>query len=288
MIIGAAGQDGYYLSDLLRTAGVDVTGISRTGGFLHVNIADWVETSALIDTKRPDFIFHLAADSTTRHEVWAQNHQTISTGSIHLLEAVRQFSPATKVFLSGSGLQFRNEGKPIRETDPFEATSMYAVSRIHTAYLARYYRSLGVRVYMGYFFNHDSPRRTQRHISRMVAEAVKRIAGGSAEKIAIGDWSVRKEWGFAGDIVKAIWTLVRQDEIFEAVLGTGEAHSIWDWLELCFGKFSLSAADHVEKKEGFQSEYGILVSDPKTIFSLGWRPEVSLGALADMMIRAHG
>src|SRR3984893_10759651 len=127
IILGAGGQDGYYLSQLLSADGLQVIKVSRTANFLHVNIADWKEVEALIRTNQPDYVFHLAAQSTTSHSTWEENHLTISTSTLYLLEAVRMFSPHTKIFLSGSGLQFKNEGKPIKETDPFDASSIYAV-----------------------------------------------------------------------------------------------------------------------------------------------------------------
>jgi len=284
IIYGANGQDGYYLGKLLSAGSIDLINVSRSGDFLHTDISDWNEVSELIRTHKPDYVFHLAALSTTQHFAWQENHHTISTGVLYLLEAVHRYSPGTRVFLSGSGLQFRNDGKPIKETDPFEATSIYAVSRIHTVYIARYYRKLGINVYIGYFFNHDSPLRSDKHVSRKITEAVKRIAAGQAEKIRIGDASVKKEWGYAGDTVKAIWALVWQDLIFEATIGTGLAYSIEDWIKTCFEYVNLDPSGSVEQEEGFKSEYRILVSDPATIFSLGWRPEVSFKQLAQMMM----
>jgi GDPmannose 4,6-dehydratase len=284
IIWGAGGQDGHYLSRLLLSEGLELIRISRSGDFLHLNISDWKEVSELIRLHKPEYIFHFAAQSTTQHFAWEENHRTISTGSLYLLEAVRQFSPHTKVFLSGSGLQFKNSGAPIKESDPFEATSIYAVSRIHTAYAARYYRKFGLRIYIGYFFNHDSPLRSERHISKKITEAVKRIASGLKEKIRIGDLSTKKEWGFAGDVVRAIWTLVNQEAVFEATLGTGSAYSIEDWINTCFANVNIDPAGHVEEEKGFTAEYKILVSDPATIFSLGWRPEVSFKTLSKMMM----
>ena len=284
IIIGANGQDGYYLNELLRTKDIDVIGVSRSGNWLHADIGNYEAVKDLVKTHSPDYIFHLAANSTTRHEVLFENHTTISTATFNILEAVRLFSPHTKVFLSGSGLQFKNTGNPIKETDEFEATSTYAVSRIQSVYAARYYRSLGLKVYVGYFFNHESPLRPERHMSKKIACAVKRIATGSIEKIEIGDISVEKEWAFAGDIVNGVYTLVQQDSIYEATIGSGEAYSIERWLEECFGLIGKEWENYVIKLPGFVSEYKTLVSDPSTIFSLGWVPEVSFSSLAKMMV----
>jgi GDPmannose 4,6-dehydratase len=285
IIFGANGQDGQYLGMLLTKLGIKWTGISRSGGFPVLPIADGKAVGELIKQGRPDFIFHLAADSVTRHDIWQHNHETISTGTWNILEAVRLFSPGTKVFISGSGLQFRNEGKPIRETDPFDVTSAYSVSRIHSVYTARYYRSLGIRAYIGYFFNHDSPLRSERHVTKKIAEAAKRIGRGSREMLEIGDRSVQKEWGFAGDIVEGIWTLLQQEEIFEAMIGTGEAHSIEEWLDLCFSRMGKDWRNYVQEAGNFRSEYKILVSDPSLIRSLGWRPVTSFADLAGIMLQ---
>ena len=121
IIFGANGQDGYYLRNLLNEKGIDVIGISRTGNFLQLDITNYQEISTFINLERPEYIFHLAANSTTNHNALFENHQTIATGTLNILEAVKNFCPHTKVFISGSGLQFKNEGIPIKETDPFEA-----------------------------------------------------------------------------------------------------------------------------------------------------------------------
>jgi GDPmannose 4,6-dehydratase len=286
IIFGAGGQDGFYLSRLLTEKEIIVTGVSRSENFLQTDITNFNEVADLIRENKPDYIFHLAANSTTRHDVWKENHDIISTGSLNILEAVRNRSPHTKVFLSGSGLQFKNSGNPIKETDPFEATSQYAVSRIHSVYAARYYRSLGIKAYVGYFFNHDSPMRTAKHISKKITETVKRIQSGTEEKLEIGDISVRKEWGYADDIVKGIFTLVEQENIFEAIIGTGEAYSIEQWLEICFSFIGKKWREYVIESKNFVPEYKTLVSDPTLIKSLGWQPEVSFSELAKIMLQS--
>lgn len=284
VIFGANGQDGYYLKQYLESKQIGVTGVSRTGDFLRTNIADYGEVSRLIEQQQPDYIFHLAANSTTRHEAVFENHETISTGTLNILEAVKNFSPASKVFISGSGLQFVNMDKPIKETDDFEARDPYSVSRIQSVYAARYYRRLGIKTYVGYFFNHDSPRRSERHMAKKIAEAAKRVAAGSTEKMEIGDAAVIKEWTFAGDVVKGIYVLVSQDAVFEANIGSGAGYSIQEWLEACFTKIGKDWKDYVVLRNDFIPEYKQLVSDSSLIFSLGWKPEVSFGQLADMML----
>lgn len=284
MIFGAGGQDGFYLGELLARAHVETIKVSRSGGGLTGDVADWQFVERSIQSQRPEYVFHLAANSTTRHDAVFENHAAISTGTINILEAVYRHSPKSKVFLSGSAVQFENSGEPIDETTPFAPLSPYAVSRIHSVYAGRYYRSLGLRVYVGYFFNHDSPLRTERHVNQKIARAAKRVAGGSVERLEIGDASVRKEFNFAGDVTEAVWRLVNQEEVFEAVIGSGEAHSIEEWIELCFSLAGRDWREFVTLKEGFSAEYRILVSNPVLIKSLGWQPRTSIRALAQMMM----
>lgn len=286
VIFGANGQDGFYLIELLQKQAIEVIGVSRNGDFLRTDIANYSEVVELINKNQPDYLFHLAANSTTRHDVMFENHHTISTGTLNILEAVKNYSPHTKVFISGSGLQFINNGMPIKETDAFEARDPYSVSRIQSVYAARYFRNLfGIKTYVGYFFNHDSPRRSERHVAKKIAAAALRISKGSNEKLEIGDTGTIKEWAFAGDIVEAVWQLVNQDKIVEANLSSGIGHSIEEWLNECFGLVNKRWEDHVITAAGFKAEYNTLVSDASLIRSLGWKPATTLNDLAKMMLQ---
>lgn len=285
IIFGASGQDGNYLSALLIKQGYDVIGVSRKNGYLQTDISDFDQVFGLISQHMPDYIFHLAANSTTHHDALFENHATIATGTLNILEAVKRISSLTKVFISGSGLQFKNDDKPIKETDPFEARDAYSISRIQSVYAARYFRSLGLKVYVGYFFNHDSPLRTERHMTKKIAVAAKRIAAGSNEKLAIGDIDAVKEYTYAGDIVSGIWTLVNQEEITEANISSGIGYSIKDWLDQCFSLVNLDWQNHVTINTDFISTYRQLVSDPSRINSLGWKPEISFDKLAKRMMQ---
>jgi len=286
IIFGARGQDGYYLTKLLRLQGVEPIPVSRSPGadWIVGDVADRAQVEALIRGHQPAYIFHLAANSTTQLEALFENHETIATGSLNILEAVRAHCPQARVFLTGSGLQFENRGKPISENDPFSGSSAYAVARIHSAYAGRYFRSLGLKVYIGYFFHHESPRRGPRHVSQIIVQAARRIRDGSDEVLELGDITVCKEWGFAGDVIRGIWMLVQQDKVFEATVGTGTAYSIADWLEVCFQHLGCDWRPHVRIRDGFVPEYKCLISDPATIRSLGWNPEIDLPELAKMML----
>ncbi len=285
IIFGIGGQDGYYLSELLTNKKVKAIGISRLQNSGSIDISKYSEVARLISQYRPEFIFHLAANSTTRHDALFENHETIATATLNILEAVKNFSPHTKVFISGSGLQFKNDGKPIKETDPFEARDPYSVSRIQSTYAARYFRTLGIKTYVGYFFNHDSPMRTERHMTKKIAEAAKRIASGNNERLEIGDLDVVKEYTYAVDIVKGIWTLVNQEKISEANISSGHGYSIKEWLIECFSLADKNWEDFVDIKRDFVPEYRKLVSDPSLIFSLGWKPEINFHQLAKIMMR---
>jgi GDPmannose 4,6-dehydratase len=284
LIFGANGQDGYYLNELCKLKCIESVGVSRSGKWLHGDVSNYGTVERLIKKYLPTYIFHVAAKSTTCHEALFENHETISTGTLNVLEAVRLHSPSSKVFITGSGVQFENKGNPISENSNFEASSPYSVARIHSVYAARYFRSLGLRVYLGYLFHHESPLRKPTHVSKMIALAVKRIAAGANEIIELGDISIKKEWTFAGDVAKGIFTLIEQDNIFEAVIGSGVAYSIEDWLEQCFCIIGKDWRDFVRIRAGFTPEYRTLVSDPVTINALGWSPIEDLSGLAKIMV----
>lgn len=285
IIFGANGQDSHYLADLYRKQGSDVLEISRSGAFLKGDVASFEFVNAIIRNSKPDIVFHLAAHSTTQHDALFENHKTIGTGTLNILETIYRWHPECKVFLAGSGLQFKNQGAPVHETDPFDASSSYSVERIHSVFLARYFRTLGIRVYVGYLFHHESPYRKPNHISQQIVQAVKRIAAGSDEKLEIFDISVEKEWGYAGDIAEGMAVLVGQEQIFEAVIGTGETHAIEDWLKICFAFIGENWTNHVVQRDGVTASFKRLLSNPVTIRSLGWLPKTNFTQLAELMLR---
>ena len=285
LIFGISGQDGYYLSEFLQKRNIQVIGVSRSNKDLMGDIADFAFVETLIKHHQPDYIFHFAANSTTHHSALFNNHKAISTGTINVLESVKRHCPESKVFLSGSAMQFENDGLPIDEATPFQASSPYSVARIQSVYAGRYYRdTFDLQVYVGYFFNHDSPLRTERHVNMKIAKAVQRISNGSKEKVELGNIDVQKEFNYAGDVVDAVWMLVNQDKAFEAIIGGGKAHSIRDWLEYCFKKINKNWQDFVEIKQDFLPEYAILISNPELIKSIGWQPRVDFYQLADLML----
>jgi GDPmannose 4,6-dehydratase len=286
IIFGANSQDGYYLADLYRKQGYEVLGVSRTGNWLRGDISSFEFVEEIVRSHGPAIIFHLAAKSTTYHEAIFENHKAIGTGTLNILESVYRFHPTCKVFIAGSGVQFVNKGEPIHETDPFDANSAYSVERIYSVYLARYFRILGLRVYVGYLFHHESPLRKTTHISQKIIQAVKRIAAGSDEKIELGDIAVEKEWAFAGDVTEGMAILVGQDQVFEAVIGTGKTHTIEDWLKICFALIGKDWRNYIVIRDGFAAEYKCLFSNPSTMHSLGWFPKIEFAELAELMLRS--
>lgn len=289
IIFGITGQDGYYLSKLLIKEGVEVIGVSRSNPkYLQGEISDFKFVDDLIKQHKPDYIFHLAANSTTRHDSLFENHQSISTGTLNILESVKNNCPSCKVFLSGSAMQFKNNGTPIDENTEFESSSPYSMARIQSVYAGRYYRSkFKIPVYVGYFFNHDSELRTDRHINKKITDTVNQIKNGKDIKLELGNIDVKKEFNFAGDIVEAVWLLVNQDNVFEAVIGSGKAHSIREFVEYCFNQIGKDYKEYFIVKEGFTPEYDILVSKPALIQSLGYKPKVDFHGLADIMLNSH-
>lgn len=285
IIFGAKGQDGFYLSKLLVCQGVDVVSVSRTSESDQGSVADYDYVERLITSHAPSYIFHFAANSSTHHDALFENHGAISTGSLNILEVVRLHCPACKVFLSGSALQFINRGLPINEKTAFDGGSPYSIARIQSVYAARYYREkFNIAAYVGYLFNHDSPLRTEKHINQKIIQTVLRISRGSDEKLILGDINAQKEFNYAGDIVQAIWTLVNQNEVYEAVIGSGVARSIKDWVEYSFNKYGLDWREYVVPNPSFRPDYKILVSDPAIIKGLGWRPAIEFNELADIML----
>jgi GDPmannose 4,6-dehydratase len=284
LIFGANGQDGYYLSKCCRERQIDVVGVSRSGPWVHGDVASYEIVEELIRNHHPEMVFHLAAASTTRHDAICEHNATIGSGTINILESVKRWVPGCKVFITGSGLQFINNGEPISEKDPFDHSSAYVAVRNYSVYLARYFRSMGIRTYIGYLFHHESPLRGEDHVCQKITRAVRRIVEGSEEILELGDVSVRKEWTFAKDVAEGIMTFIGQDQVFEATIGSGRAYSIASWLEECFKLINKNWKCHVKENRDFKTEYQVLVSNPATINSLGWSATTPINELARIMV----
>jgi GDPmannose 4,6-dehydratase len=286
VIFGISGQDGFYLSEYLSKLGVSVVGISKSeGNWIKGDISDYFFVERIIKSEMPDYIFQFAAVSDTKHSNLFLNHSAICTGSVNVLEAVNKYSRKSIVFLAASAIQFLNTGVPINEKTDFFANSYYSVARIHNVFLARYFRSLGLNVKVGYLFHHDSPRRSSKHINQYIVRSLKKIAQGKEEFIELGNLDVRKEFNYAGDIIKAIWLVVNQNNHDEVVIGSGKAYSIREWIEYCAKKIGVDYEAYLRYNKSYKSDFSTLVSDPSLLLSLGWKPEIDFHMLADMMIK---
>ena len=285
IIFGINGQDGFYLNQLLLKNKIEVTGLSRSAGaWIQGDVGDRSFVESLIKSNQPDYIFHLAANSKINHDLLFEHQSTIVNGTLNILESVYHHSPLSRVFIAGSGLQFINDGNPITEKNEFIARDAYSVARIQSVYAARYYREKGIKVFTGYLFHHDSPLRTKQHLNRRIADAAKAVAAGNEYSLTIGDVTVEKEFGFAGDIAKGIFHLVHQDNLLEACIGTGKAYSIEKWLELCFSSVAKNWKDHVEIDQNYVPDFKRLVSDPSALQATGWKAEMDIEELSSLML----
>jgi GDPmannose 4,6-dehydratase len=284
IIFGINGQDGYYLKSILQTYNHNVIGVSRSDGdWVKGNVSNFELVSDLVKTHKPDYIFHLAANSTIQHYALFENHETISTGTINILESVKLHCPSAKVFLSGSAMQFKNEGHPISEQTDFEPGSPYAIARIQSVLAGRYYRGLGLKVYVGYFFHHDSPFRNEKHLDMKIVKTVLKIKSGIETVLEIGNPNVIKEFNHAYDMMTAVWCLVNQDAVFEAIIGCGTGYSINNWIDICFKIAGIDKKDHLKIKPGYSPDFFSIISNPQTIKSLGWKPVFDIEYLANDM-----
>lgn len=283
LIFGANGQDGFYLKKSLEKSNIDVITISRKNSDYLGDIKSFEFVFNIIKSNKPDYIFNFAANSTAKHEAIFENNETISKGTINILESVYKNKLDSKIFITGSGLQFKNYGKPIDETSEFEALNPYSASRIYSVYMARYYRSLGLKTYVGYLFNHESPLRKEDFISQKIIQAVKSIKKGIIKNLEVGNISIEKEWTYAEDITEAILILINQDKIFEAVIGSGITHSIKDWIKICFSSENLDWENYIIESNNFNSNFNKLISNPNLIKSLGWEPKINIKQLAELM-----
>lgn len=285
LIFGINGQDGYYLSQILTEKGISVTGVSRSATeWLQGDVGDRSFVTELIKKEKPDYIFHLAANSRINHELLFEHQSTIVNGTLNILEAVWQYSPSSRVFITGSGFQFLNTGNPINEETIFSPNNVYSLARIQSVYAARYYRTKGLMVYIGYLFHHDSPYRSHGHLNKKIVDAAKSAAAGKKISIEIGDIAVEKEFGYAADIAAGIWHLIQQNEIYEACLGTGKAYKIERWLDLCFSIVGKDWKEYVKLKSDYTPDFRRMLSDPSLINRSGWKAAVDITDLAHIMM----
>lgn len=278
IIFGGGGQDGRYMKLLLERERIHALCLTRQA----CDVGDGKYVEDVIRSVMPEYIFHFAAVSATHHDHLKANQTAIVDGTIHILESVKKHCPTCRVFLSGSILQF-DDKDPIDHLSSFyRFDSAYAAQRHASVAIGRYYRTLDIPVYIGYFGHHDSPFRSEKHLAMRIAQAAKRIAAGSKEVIILKDPMDRKEWNFAGDFMEAVWMLVNST-IYEAVIGTGKTITVASFAELCLKEAGYEG-DPCWTPDWTKIVPRITVTNPKIMATMGWEPKHSISDLAKMMV----
>src|ERR1035437_9527126 len=308
LITGITGQDGSYLAELLLAKGYRVVGIVRRSSTtpyeriahlvdkIELLSADLLDQTSLVDAigdTGPDEIYNLAAQSFVATS-WTQPVLTgefTALGVTRLLEAAKRTAPEAKFYQASSSEQFGQVVEsPQRESTPFYPRSPYGVAKAYGHWITVNYReSFGLFAVSGILFNHESPRRRLEFVTRKITDAAARISLGLAEKIALGNLEARRDWGFAGDYVRAMWLMLQEKEPSDFVVGTGKTWSVREFCEQAFNIVGLNYADHVTQDPKFfrPAEVELLVADPaRAAAKLGWQPKVRFPDLVKMMVEA--
>jgi len=309
LITGITGQDGSYLAEQLLDQGLRVVGVHRQvsapdhwriahlAGRLELRTADLADGGSwldLLDDVQPDELYNLGAQSFVPTS-WDQplwTAQATGLGVLRVLEAVRRVSPGARVYQASSSEMFGNPAvTPQSEDTPFAPCSPYAVAKLYGHHMARTYRdAYGLDIRAGVLFNHESPRRGEHFVTRKVARAAARIRSGLQPDLAIGDTSVARDWGFAGDYTRAMQAILRDGQRFSYVIATGVSHTVEDLLRVAFGAVDLDWQDHTRHDPALlrRNELRGLRGDPRRAHDeLGWSPTVGFEALVTEMVRVE-
>lgn len=308
LITGITGQDGSYLAELLLDKGYHVVGAVRRSSAPNLSriehlldrvelqpadLLDQLSLIRLIEAAQPDEFYNLAAMSFVPAS-WDQPMLTgefNAQGVTRVLEAVRRVNPAIRLYQASSSEMFGKVREvPQTELTPFYPRSPYGVSKVFAHYITVNYReSYGLFAVSGILFNHESPRRGLEFVTRKVTDGVARIKLGLADSIGLGNLDAQRDWGFAGDYVRAMWLMLQQAEPDDYVIATGESHSVRELVEVAFSHAGLDGQRHVKTDPQFlrPAEVDHLIGDSsKARTSLGWQPEVDFPSLIKMMVDA--
>jgi len=308
LITGVTGQDGSYLAELLLEKGYRVVGMVRrasTENFeriahlrerIDLRQADLLDQLSLIEllrTVKPDEIYNLAAQSFVPTS-WQQPVLTAefdAVGVTRLLEAMRLVLPEARFYQASSSEMFGQVREtPQRETTPFYPRSPYGVAKVYGHFITVNYReSYGLFACSGILFNHESSRRGREFVTRKVTDGAARVKLGLAQELRLGNLEARRDWGFAGDYVDAMWRMLQQPTADDYVVATGESHTVRDLVEVAFGCVGLDWRQHVREDPALlrPAEVELLVGDAsKARRILGWAPRVAFRELVEMMARA--
>ena len=308
LITGITGQDGSYLAEFLLSKGYEVVGMARrtsTVTFeriehiqndIHIVSGDLHDQSSLVaclEEYKPDEVYNLAAQSFVATS-WSQavlTGEVTALGVTRLLEAIRSVNPKTRFYQASSSEMFGKVTEtPQRETTSFYPRSPYGVAKVYGHWITINYReSYGLYAVSGILFNHESPRRGLEFVTRKISRTVARIKSGLTKELHLGNLEARRDWGFAGEYVQAMWRMLQQEQPDDFVIGTGETHSVREFADLAFKCVGLNYEDYVVQDPHFlrPSEVDILVSDPtKARKQIGWDPKVKFQGLVEMMVEA--
>jgi len=313
LITGVTGQDGLYLSELLLSKGYKVFGLVRGQNNPKVELmteqlpdvrlltGDLTDLSSLmraLEASRPDEVYNLGAISFVAYS-WENAHTTTEVtakGVLNMLEAVRLHSNRTGVPIrfyqaSSSEMFGKVQEVPQRESTLLWPRSPYGVAKVFGHYMTINYReSYGMHASSGILFNHESPRRGPEFVTRKISISVARIALGLQDEIRLGNLDAKRDWGFAGDYVHAMWLMLQKDTADDYVISTGETHSIHEFLDIAFARVGIDDwSDRVVQDPAFfrPAEVDLLVGDAaKAATELGWQPQVEFRELVEMMVDA--
>jgi GDPmannose 4,6-dehydratase len=316
LITGITGQDGSYLAELLLSKGYEVHGIIRRASTfntnridhlyrdphgdgekvqLYLHYGDLANTGNLTDliyTIKPDEIYHLAAQSHVRvsFDLPEYTGDITGLGTMRILEAVRKSGLPTRFYQASSSEMYGAAPPPQNEDTPFEPQSPYAAAKVYAYWVTRNYRD-GYKLFAsnGILFNHESPRRGETFVTRKITRALAQIVAGRQDKLYLGNLDAKRDWGYAPDYVAAMWKLVQFDRPGDYVIGTGESHSVREFLDESFGYLNMDWHDYVEIDPRYfrPTEVNYLLSDPsKSQRELGWEPRIFFKDLVRIMVDA--
>jgi GDPmannose 4,6-dehydratase len=316
LITGITGQDGSYLAELLIEKGYTVHGVIRRsssfnteridhlysdlhdGGPLRLHYGDLSDATCLrriISQTQPDEIYNLGAQSHVRVS-FDQPEFTADVdalGTLRLLECIRDVDTRIRFYQASSSEMFGNPalpGVPMNEQTPLNPRSPYAAAKVFAYHVTRNYReAYGMFAVNGILFNHESPRRGETFVTRKITRAAARIKAGLQSDLYLGNLEAKRDWGFAGDFVDAMWRMMQQDRPDDFVIGTGEAHTVREVCELAFGRLNLDHRDfvHIDPRYFRPTEVDFLLADPaRARRELSWTPKVRFAELIEMMVDA--
>ena len=308
LITGITGQDGSYLAELLLDKGYSVVGMVRrssTVNFeriahiqdrIHFAPGDLLDEVSMINVLRdyqPDEVYNLAAQSFVQTSFGQPvlTGETTALGVTRLLDAIRLAAPDARFYQASSSEMFGKVHEvPQRETTPFHPRSPYGVAKVYGHWMTVNYReSYDMHASSGMLFNHESPRRGMEFVTRKISHTAAQISLGMAHELRLGNLDARRDWGFAGDYVEAMWQMLQLDEPDDFVICTGETHEVREFAKLAFDVVNLNYEDYVVIDEAFfrPAEVDLLVGDAsKAEEVLGWKPKTSFSELVRIMVEA--